>query len=88
MTWDELFPRLKSRGPIEAGCLALSRPPRSRFPRLKSRGPIEATSCRASESPNGDFPRLKSRGPIEASDSARWSRSRTALSAAEEPRPH
>ena len=37
------FPRLKSRGPIEAkGCMHVLRTSKPGFPRLKSRGPIEA----------------------------------------------
>gem|GEM_PF-3856857 len=59
------FPRLTSRGPIEATI----RPPsawRPAFPRLTSRGPIEArrTMRRGALAPR--FPRLTSRGPIEA----------------------
>ena len=36
------FPRLKSRGPIEAGSGPASQSSPTKFPRLKSRGPIEA----------------------------------------------
>ncbi len=61
------FPRLKSRGPIEAQSEGGGWKQRAMFPRLKSRGPIEA--ARAVASVGGffpKFPRLKSRGPIEA----------------------
>jgi len=37
-----LFPRLKSRGPIEATQILSKNPQVGEFPRLKSRGPIEA----------------------------------------------
>jgi len=63
----QAFPRLKSRGPIEADLYETIMMAGNLFPRLKSRGPIEA-----SQTPDGvaveniTFPRLKSRGPIEA----------------------
>ncbi len=37
------FPRLTSRGPIEAVCVPLALWKITDFPRLTSRGPIEAT---------------------------------------------
>jgi len=37
-----VFPRLKSRGPIEAQIHAIFASAWQKFPRLKSRGPIEA----------------------------------------------
>ena len=40
------FPRLKSRGPIEAAEPVIHTSRRSGFPRLKSRGPIEASFYR------------------------------------------
>jgi len=61
------FPRLKSRGPIEASRKRSTKSKATIFPRLKSRGPIEAVigDCIAIFGVPR-FPRLKSRGPIEA----------------------
>ena len=62
-----VFPRLKSRGPIEALWCGLGLVQwLIGFPRLKSRGPIEAPTGIMCYVEGGDFPRLKSRGPIEA----------------------
>ena len=61
------FPRLTSRGPIEARSSSKRWQDSSNFPRLTSRGPIEARSqlCKRQHS-CWPFPRLTSRGPIEA----------------------
>jgi len=61
------FPRLPSRGPIEAWTCPLASDAVRPFPRLPSRGPIEACRSSATSSAPTWFPRLPSRGPIEAS---------------------
>ena len=61
------FPRLQSRGPIEARYPGIAASRRDRaFPRLQSRGPIEADWIADVRSSASTFPRLQSRGPIEA----------------------
>ena len=65
---DEIIPRLKSRGPIEAPQSATVPGPDSTIPRLKSRGPIEASIILWFFFTFLLIPRLKSRGPIEAMD--------------------
>ena len=61
-----LFPRLTSRGPIEALRPMPASLMTDTFPRLTSRGPIEALDGVLQHSFTGLFPRLTSRGPIEA----------------------
>ena len=64
---DSQFPRLKSRGSIEAGATRDSVVRDSvMFPRLKSRGSIEAKNGEIKDPRYSSFPRLKSRGSIEA----------------------
>ena len=83
------FPRLTSRGPIEAffnGDINARRV--WTFPRLTSRGPIEASKQFDSWHSEHGFPRLTSRGPIEAKA---WSDNRyhqRLISASNESRPH
>ena len=70
------FPRLISRGPIEASLLRISYVLYRLFPRLISRGPIEAKGRTQLGVDMNRFPRLISRGPIEAVNSngevVRW----------------
>src|SRR4029079_5220384 len=82
------FPRVKTRGPIEANLHLLDNCLRDTFPRVKTRGPIEAfwaiRFCRASLA----FPRVKTRGPIEAAISRRARRWSPQVSTREDAWPH
>ena len=60
------FPRLESRGPIEAKHSGNDEAYAILFPRLKSRGPIEAGPQSDHRKAEAVFLRLESRGPIEA----------------------
>ncbi len=60
------FPRLISRGLIEAGRKWPNLSPHPSFPRLISRGLIEAAVAVLAQAPAAAFPRLISRGLIEA----------------------
>ena len=84
------FPRLKSRGPIEADIKKFEQySAMVIFPRLKSRGPIEACQYgRLATDALVSFPRLKSRGPIEAAGRAYGVQSPDAISTAEKSWPH
>ena len=83
------FPRLKSRGPIEAYFPLSFALTFVTFPRLKSRGPIEAYAAVYSTVNFVPFPRLKSRGPIEASAALSASSfSASCISTAEKSWPH
>jgi len=84
-----LFPRLFSRGPIEARVASWSRRTTAAFPRLFSRGPIEAAKelDEVAKKLTG-FPRLFSRGPIEARSEIAVLLARMQVSATLQSRPH
>jgi len=81
------FPRLTSRGSIEAFNSTPSARGAIGFPRLTSRGSIEAIEALARIWGCKWFPRLTSRGSIEANGRSRV-QAAVAVSAAYEPRLH
>ncbi len=70
-----LFPRLVSRGPIEAAAINFDRDWRPRFPRLVSRGPIEGNQALPYGRGSDGFRRHMSvRSPVEANQALPYGR--------------
>jgi hypothetical protein len=76
-----LFPRLLSRGPIEARPHAPSTRKRTWFPRLLSRGPIEATTRGAAPHMGDGFRDYLVAAPLKPADLGRRPRRRLTVSA-------
>ncbi len=82
------YPRVHTRGPIEARSSTVGMTTRKIYPRVHTRGPIEAASVPGEQVSPPIYPRVHTRGPIEAEDLGNLDRDALILSAGSHPRPH